>query len=336
MVNDWIKKELNDLYGLRPSKMEKIPRGSADIYFISRKRDNYILKVFQQKITEERVLNELRVTEHLRNKGFIVPEYIPLKDNNGYYGFTRDKRIAVLQKYISGDVLDDNKASFSQMLRMAELYAQLLVALKDYRGELPCCSSNNFAKENILSSIEKAKKFQSVLVDEDISRKINDKIKWMYELLTMNYDYLNYISFEISHGDYNPFQLIFKAHGRDSDIAVLDFASVKIMPVIFELVRCYLYASQSAADGKINLEEFVHFINAFNNLFALNEYDLEYMFYPYYIKSLTNLYGYKEYLLTGDEKFKFLGNQIYNQCSALHKNIKRYSTQLIKRMKGGT
>lgn len=334
MVNDWIKKEVEDLYGVSPSDVKEIPRGSAEIYLLSQNEHKYIFKVFQQKMTEERVLKELGITEHLRNKGFLVPEYIPLKDNSGYYGFTSNKRIAVLQKYISGDVLDDNKATFSQMISMAELYATLLVALRDYKAELPCFSLDIFSKQSISSAIEEAQKFQLTLLDPDICQKINDKIEWMYELLEMKVDFIEDLSFEKSHGDYNPFQLIFNVEGSGTDIAVLDFASAKVMPIVFELVRCFLFASPGAIDGSVNMDEFVPFVIAFDNLFALNEYDLKYMFYPYYIRSVTNLFGYREYSLTGDETFKFLGDQIYNQCNSLHHNIKEYSTQLIMRMRG--
>ena len=56
------------------------------------------------------------------------------------------------------------------------------------------------------------------------------------------------------------------------------------------------------------------------------------MFYPYYLKSVQNLFGYKEYILTGDKMFKILGDQIYHQCSSLHQNINFYSNNFLKKI----
>ena len=335
MNGDWIKKEVKELYGISPCLVEEIPRGSADIYLVLlNSGQKYIFKVFQEKMTEDRVQKELLMTEHLHKKGFIVPEYIGIKGNSSYYGFTSNNRIAVLQKYISGKVLDDNKATPKQMTIMAELYAEILIAMKDYPSPLPSFSFEQLSRKNIIDSIEEAQKLQLTVNDKDVVCKINDKIKWMQELLEIDYDFFSHISVENSHGDYNPFQIIFEPEGFNAGVAILDFASAKKMPVVFELVRCYLYASPNALFGQVKMEEFISFIKVFNDLFTLNEYDLRYMFYPYYIKSVSNLFGYREYLLTGDNTFKFLGDQIYYQCKAFHKNIKDYSNQLIKGMKG--
>ena len=332
---DWIKKELKELYDISPYLVEEIPRGSADIYLILLPSgQKYIFKVFQEKMTEERVQKELLVTEHLYKKGFIVPEYIQIKGSSSYYGFTSNNRIAVLQKYISGKVLVDNKATPKQMTLMAELYAEMLIALKDYPFTLPSFSLEQFSRQNIINSIEEAQELQLSVNDKDIVCKINDKIKWMQELLKIDYDFLVHISVENSHGDYNPFQIIFEPEGCNADVAILDFASAKKMPVVFELVRCFLYASPDSINGSVNMIEFVSFVESFNRLFSLNAYDLKYMFYPYYVGSVTNLFGYREYSLVGDDTFRFLGNQIYYQCKSLHDNIDLYSNTLLEQIKG--
>ena len=332
MTDNLIKKELNELYGIYPQTVEKIPRGSSDIYLVSSGDQKYVLKIFQDSMTEERVIKELQVCCQLKEKGLLVPEYISLSAGQSRYGLTSFNRIAVLQKYISGVVLNDNSATSEQMMKMAKLYAEVIVALKDYSGELPSFSIEQISKNGMLIAIEEAKKFQLRLNDMEVYQKISNKINWMYELLEIDDDFLKYISFEKSHGDYNPFQLIFNAGGVDADVAILDFASAKKMPVIFELVRCFLYASPYSINGLIDMDEFVPFIKAFEQIFSLNDYDLRYMFYPYYLKSVQNLFGYKEYILTGDKMFKILGDQIYHQCSSLHQNINFYSNNFLKKI----
>lgn len=335
MENNLIRIELNHLYGVCPQKIERLNRGSAEIYLVELENQKLIFKIFQESMTKDRVIKELRVNNHLKGKGFIVPEYISLSRGSGFFGFTSNNRIAVLQKYIPGDVLDDNMATHRQMNSMAKLYAEILWALKDYAYELPCFSLEQFSRFGILKSIKEAELLELIVNEVDIKQKIKNKIKWMYELLQIDMDFLKYISFENSHGDFNPFQIIFNVNGLDTDIAILDFVSAKKMPIIFELVRCFLYASPYSVNGVINLEEFVSFVKMFRKIFPLNSYDLRYMLYPYYIKSVTNLFGYSEYIQTGNRAFVFLGEQIYNQCSFLRQNIDSYSDCFLKKMKGG-
>ena len=62
---------VNDVYGIEVTKVQKIDRGSANIYSLN--SDKYILKEFQSKYTKEEIDKEIAVINHLKNNKIQVP-----------------------------------------------------------------------------------------------------------------------------------------------------------------------------------------------------------------------------------------------------------------------
>ena len=75
--------ELNKKYGIKVEKIEKINKGTANIFKIISNNEKFIVKEFQSKYSKENVLKEINAIEYLR-KNSQVPLPIYLKNNNIY------------------------------------------------------------------------------------------------------------------------------------------------------------------------------------------------------------------------------------------------------------
>lgn len=66
--NEIISKLLINNYNIIPVKIEKINRGTANIFKVETKMKNYILKEFSEGRTKESVIKEANIIEFLNKK----------------------------------------------------------------------------------------------------------------------------------------------------------------------------------------------------------------------------------------------------------------------------
>ena len=102
--NEEIKKILKQKYNLNIKSIQKINRGSANIFKIETKDEKYILKEFQSKYNQKEIEKEVHVINHLKIKNLQVPEH--LKNVDGTYMFDHQGNTCILEKYIEGDTIE--------------------------------------------------------------------------------------------------------------------------------------------------------------------------------------------------------------------------------------
>ena len=107
-----IKALINKNYGIEIMKIEKINRGTANIFKIKSNDKVYILKEFSEGRTEESVIKETNIINFLKEKGIDVPVYIKSKQNSFYIKF--ENRIIILQECI--DAIQSTRDKGSQGL----------------------------------------------------------------------------------------------------------------------------------------------------------------------------------------------------------------------------
>lgn len=61
-----LQTELNKKYGINVEKIEKINKGTANIFKIISNNEKFIVKEFQSKYSKENVLKEISAIEYLR------------------------------------------------------------------------------------------------------------------------------------------------------------------------------------------------------------------------------------------------------------------------------
>ena len=99
-----IKALINKNYGIEIMEIEKINRGTANIFKIKSNDKVYILKEFSEGRTEESVIKETNIINFLKDRGINVPVYIKSKQNSFYIKF--ENRIIILQECIDGYTME--------------------------------------------------------------------------------------------------------------------------------------------------------------------------------------------------------------------------------------
>lgn len=324
-----IKEFVNINYNLIVDKIEKIDRGSANIFSLN--NNQYILKEFQSKYTEEDIIKETTIVNHLEKNGIKVPHYI--KTINGKLFANHCGKIVILQKFIDGYTIESNTATYSQMIESANMLGQICKSLKDLELNLEhndvtlWCNS-----KHILSSISKTTALKEKVCGDykdKILKDLDDKVEMSKEIIQkVNFDDFSKLTNLNTHGDYSLMQFIYK----DNKInAVIDFVSACKMPIVWEIIRSYSYIDEKAKDGVINIDNLTDYVKEFCKFVKLNKYDLKMMPYIYLIQLLNSLFGYKQYIENNNQiellNFAFFRT---NLCRYLYAHAEEISQALEK------
>lgn len=323
---------VKDNYGLDINKVEKIDRGTANIYLLN--TDRYILKEFQSKYAKEQIEKEVTVINHLLKHNIKVPEYLQTI-NKKYYCIYKNK-VIIIQKFIKGYTLNNNEGNYEQVIECARYYGKIVKALETLPIKLPNADlSNWYSNESFergLTSHEQLLEHLDInnKVDKKIKYDIEKKIKMIKEVRNWDYSDLEKVTVLNTHGDYNVLQFIYK-NGKIN--AVIDFVSACEMPITWELIRSYSYIDKDAKNGEFNLENFVDYVKEFSKYIKLNEYDIKYLPYLYLIQTLTSTFGYKQYI-QNRENIKLLefGYFRTNVCEYLYKNLNKIVEKLTEEL----
>ena len=92
-----------------------------------------------------------------------------------------------------------------------------------------------------------------------------------------------------THGDYFISQLLC---GENKINAVIDWTTACVHPVVWEIVRSYVYAAPSCKEGQIDMEEFVRYVDKYCEYAPLTEYDILNMVPLFYYQiAVCDYYG---------------------------------------------
>ena len=323
---------VKETYGINITNVERINRGSANIFSLN---DNtYVLKEFQSKYTLDEIEKEITIINHLKKDSIPVPAYIKTMDNN--YAVLYKERVIIIQEYIDGYTLESNEGNLEQTLECADLYGRIVKSLETLSIELPSSDIKDWYSISTFDEvITKHKNLISILDDSNktdlmIKKDLEEKLTMLEDLKNKDFSNMEKLTVKNTHGDYNLLQFIYK----DGKVkAVIDFVSACKMPIAWELIRSYSYIDNEAKNGEFNLDHFVEYVKVFNNYISLNKYDLEFMPYIYLVQILASTYGYKQYI-KDHKKLSLLefGYLRTNICRCLYKNAENISNRLIKEL----
>lgn len=328
-TNETIIKTIKEKYDITIFSIEKLDRGSANLFSLNNKE--YILKEFQSKYSEDEINKEIEIINHLKNDNILVPEYIPTIDN--HFSFIYQKRVVVLQKYIDGYIIESNTGSYDQMIESAKVLGEMVKSLETLRIELP---SNNVSSWYDLATLDESiQKHKDLLkkVDGKYKEKITTDLKGKISMLeyvkdNFNFEGMKNLTLMNTHGDYSVLQFIYK----DNKIkAVIDFVAACKMPIVWEVIRSYSYIDSNAKGGRIDVNNLVNYVKEFSKYVKLNIYDIEYMPYLYLVQLLSSTFGYKQYIADNSKKslleFGFFRTSL---CMHLFENAEFIANSLEK------
>ncbi len=329
--NEEIKKILKQKYNLNIKSIQKINRGSANIFKIETKDEKYILKEFQSKYNQKEIEKEVHVINHLKNKNLPAPEY--LKNVDGTFMFVHQGNTCIIEKYIEGNTIEKNTGNIKKLKESAKYLALIIKGLEDYPyDDLWNCNLDKYSdKETFSQSIQKynqiIERSKGDKYEDIITKDLTDKIEMIKTILTKDLTQIKNVTVKATHGDYNVLQFIYE---KEHIKAVIDFASAAKLPVVWEIIRSYSYLDKEAKNGKINIANLVSYTKEYLKYEFLNEYDLKYMPYICLPQLLNSTYGYKQYLQNQNEELLKFGIERTNYCRTLFKDSDEISQKLLK------
>lgn len=329
--NEEIKKILKQKYNLNIKSIQKINRGSANIFKIETKDEKYILKEFQSKYNQKEIEKEVHVINHLKIKNLQVPEH--LKNVDGTYMFVHQGNTCIIEKYIEGNTIEKNTGNIKKLKESAKYLALIIKGLEDYPyDDLWNCNLDKHSdKETFSQSIQKynqiIERSKGDKYEDIITKDLTDKIEMIKTILTKDLTQIKNVTVKATHGDYNVLQFIYE---KEHIKAVIDFASAAKLPVVWEIIRSYSYLDKEAKNGKINIANLVSYTKEYLKYEFLNEYDLKYMPYICLPQLLNSTYGYKQYLQNQNEELLKFGIERTNYCRTLFKDSDEISQKLLK------
>ena len=312
-------------YNIKVTKIEKLNRGSANIYLLN---DKYILKEFQSKYTKKEIMKEIKVINHLRKDKLPVPEYIQTVSKR--YCFTYKGKVVVMQKYIEGYTIENNEGNFEQTIESATYLGKIAASLETLKLDLPSNDVTSWVKEEkIDKAINKHKDLLNMLNGEyksQIEKDLKDKLNMLEGIKKIDFSGLDKLTIMNTHGDYSLLQFIYE-NGKIKSI--IDFAAACRMPIVWEVIRSFSYIDPKSKDGNLDFDDLVAYVKEFNKYVKLNEYDIKYMSFIYLIQILISDYGYKQYL-NDNSKVDLLKFGFYrtNLCRFLYDNAQKISDLL--------
>lgn len=317
-----IKKFMLEKYNLKINKINKMNRGSANIYSLN--SDKYILKEYQSKYDENIIKKEVLIINHLLNKKIPVPKLIK-NVNNELYTKYKD-RIVVVEEFIEGETKENNTSCLDELIDCARILGKIVFSLEDLDFDLPAIDVKSwFSTKKIDESLSKynelLKNIPSNEYHEQIENDLKDKIKMLKQLKNkVDIIELDNLTIKNTHGDFNVLQFIYK---NNKIISILDFAAAAKMPIVWELIRSYSYMDYKAVNATFDLGNLKKYVNEFQKIIKLNEYDIKYMPYIYLIQMLHSDYGYKQYI-KDNSKISLLNFGFFrtNLCRYLYFNLK--------------
>lgn len=305
-----MKERLNNLYGLEPNLIERSSVGAgSDTYFVTCADGKYVVK-FPAPSEINHPEAEPELCEYLNCQG--VPCCHFLRNNIGNFLSTdANGRLFHVQKFIEGRLYGLNEAPDWLLIQSAQMLGKIHTILRNYPG-LPVGIRADFFQcmtpKRALKSYENSLSVAENRRDTDIAADL----KYRMELMKCFPDYvfdLNKLTCRATHGDYFISQILC---GGGKINAVIDWTTACVHPVVWEIVRSYVYAAPSCKNGEINMDEFAGYVSEYQKFAALNEYDLQCMIPLFYYQiAVCDYYG-QYYASTAGNRHIYLHQAVFS------------------------
>lgn len=305
-----MKSLLESFYGLEVLDIQKSAVGAgSDTYFVTCTGGKYVVK-YPAPSEINHPESEPELCEYLLQKGIPVCQFLQSKD--GHF-LTSDKtgRQFHVQRFIEGKVYDLNTSPGWLLTESAQMLGKIHGALKDYTG-LPTGIGANFFRymtpENALKSYHRSREIAERLNDTEIITDLDYRIGLMQRFPAYTFD-LNKLTCRATHGDFFLSQIIC---GNGNINAVIDWTTACVHPVVWEIVRSYVYAAQSCKKGQIDMDEFLCYVAEYCKFASLNEYDLQHMVQLFYYQiAVCDYYG-QYYASAADNRHIYLHQAVFS------------------------
>lgn len=311
-----LKLRLFRLYELDVERVEMSNYGAGSLtYFISCKGEKYVVKYASENEMNHPEV-EPEVCAHLLKKGIPVCRFVKNKQGNVISTDENGRRFHV-QHFIEGMVYSYHHAPRWLMGESAKMLARIHTALKDF-PELQVGIGADFFKYRTPEATFRGYQatLQKAIAKGDflIAEEIRSNMRILERFPAYEFD-IHRFTCANTHGDFMISQFIC---GENRINGVIDWTTACVHPVVWEIIRSYVYASPGCKDGEIDIADFTDYVEAYLAEGALNSYDLENMAQMFfYFTAVCDFYGQYYYSLTRNRS-------IYLQQARLSSNLLKW------------
>ena len=301
---------LRSNYGLELLSCEKSAVGAgSDTYFVTCTDGKYVVK-YPASSEINHPESEPELCEYLLSKGIPVCQF--LRNEDGHFPTTDENgRPFHVQRFIEGKMYDLNTTPDWLLTESAQTLGKIHAALQEYSG-LPAGIGADFFKymtpERALESYEKSLQIAERQGDLAVAEDLRYRIGLMQRFPAYEFD-LGRLTCCATHGDYFISQILC---GDGKINAVIDWTTACVHPVVWEIMRSYVYAARSSKEGQIDIDEFISYVAAYRQFAPLNDYDLLCMArLLYYQIAVCDYYG-QYYASTADNRHIYLHQAVFS------------------------
>ena len=267
-------------FGLHLNTARKSAVGvGSDTWFLNCAEGEFVLKFpASSEINHPELEPEL--CAFLRENG--IPACDFLKNRAGScVSVDSSERVFTLQRHLPGRTLEWNSASETVLLESAELLGRIHSVLQNYPALPEGIGAGFFAHMTPQHAMASYRSSLAAAIQRGDS-EIADELEWRIGLMgrfpEWTFD-LSRLTICNTHGDYFISQFLCE----DGHLtAVIDWTTACVHPVIWEIMRSFVYGAPCCADGKIDPQLLERYIAAYCRYGTLNAYDRENIYKLYF------------------------------------------------------
>lgn len=297
-----IKKITNKHYGYEVLNYQQLSVGAgSNTYLVETDQGKYILKNPGKNEMNNPAM-EPQLCAFLLEKE--IPVSVFIKNHSGSYLTQEGSELFHLQKFVEGNIYPFHKAPTWLMADSAQLLGKTHAILREF-PKLPIGIGENFfrkmtpdkALRSYFESVEIARNRGDHQAEDDLNFRIY--LLRRYELIPPD---LSKFTCGNTHGDYVINQMIC---GQNQINAIIDWTSACVHPLVWEIMRSFVYSEPSCAQGQINVEKLVRYLHEYLQFHPLPLADINFMPYIFYYQIAVCDYYHQYYYSTAENRTLF-------------------------------
>lgn len=311
---------LQKQYGLHLKDMQKSKVGAgSDTWFLDCNEGKFVLK-FPSKSKINHPELEPELCAFLRKNG--IPACDFLKNTSGNFVCETDEgKPFTMQRLLHGNTPQWNTASQELLIESAQMLGRIHQVLQNY-PPLPEGIGAGFftymTPERAQASYENSLSVAKKLGSRQNMAELQWRIDFIKHFPQWQFD-LNKLTLRNTHGDYYISQ--FLCDNRHLT-AIIDWTTACIHPVIWEIMRSFVYGAPCCAAGKIDRALLDRYLDAYCRYGTLNTYDIQNL-YKLYLHQIAVCDYYGQYYSTNAHNREIYLKQAH-LATRLLKNMDKY------------
>jgi Ser/Thr protein kinase RdoA (MazF antagonist) len=261
---------IKEYYGLTPLSYKQIEGQFCDIYIMDTGSDKYVVKSLPEQFAPC-MEQEGHLTKYLFDSDIKVARVLKTRDEK--YHVKTDDELFHVQEYIDGIHWKPNTAPDWLVASIADMLGEIHHALKDY-PTLHSGMGDDYLNRGILDWAMKHYTYDA------------ERMAHLKRISQFDID-KNKLTYSNSHGDFHIGQII----TQGQNLTAIDWTSASRIPICYEVINSYVFASPESKDGAISIEGLKRHIDRYLKHFTLNDYDIAMMPYVLYFQNMIMHYS---------------------------------------------